>query len=79
MSVSDDVLTGTLNGVLIEADARALGVILGVPAIGFDLFVREDKSLLGKHSLLKSAQHLSQEPGLKNPQVVKKGDIQLPH
>ena len=29
---SDGLLTSTVNGVLIEVDARALGVILGVPA-----------------------------------------------
>jgi len=76
VSVSEDVLSSTVNGVLIEVDARALGVILGVPAIGFDLYVREDKSLLGKAKLLELAQHLSQQPGLKSPQAVKKGDIQ---
>ena len=40
------VLSSTINGVLIEVDAQALGVILGVPATGFDLYVREDKSFL---------------------------------
>jgi len=54
-----------VNGVLIEVDARALGVILGIPAMGFDLYVREDKSLLGKAKLLELAQRLSQRPGLK--------------
>jgi len=68
-----------VNGVLIEVDARALGVILGVPATGFDLYVREDKSLLSKAKLLKLAQHLSQQPGLKNSQAVKKGDMQSLH
>ena len=70
--VSEGLLTSTVNGVLIEVDARALRVILGVPATGFDLYVREDKSLLGKANLLEFAQHLSQQPGLKQPQVVKK-------
>ena len=59
VSVSEGVLTSTVNGVLIEVDAKALGVILGVPATGFDLYVREDKSLLGKATLLELAQHLS--------------------
>ena len=44
VSVSEGLLTSTVNRVLIEVDARALGVILGVPAMGFDLYVREDKS-----------------------------------
>jgi len=50
--VSEGLLTSTVNGVLIEVDARALGVILRVPATDFDLYVREDKSLLGKPKLL---------------------------
>ena len=41
-----EVLSSTVNGVPIEVDDQALGVILGVPATGFDLYVREDKSLL---------------------------------
>jgi len=64
-----------VNGVLIEVNAKALGVILGVPAMGFDLSVREDKSLLSKAKLLELAQRLSQQPGLKHPQAVKKGDM----
>ena len=67
VSLSEGVLSSTVNGVLIEVDARVLGVILGVPATGFDLYVREDKSLLGKAKLLELAQHLSQQPGLKSP------------
>jgi len=76
--VVEGVLTSTVNGVLIEVDSRALGVILGVPATGFDLYVREDNSLLGKAKLLKLAQHLSQQPGLKSPQAVK-DDMQPLH
>jgi len=68
-----------MNGVLIEVDARALGVILGAPATGFDLYVQENKSLLGKAKLLELAQHLSQQLGLKSPQAVKKGHIQPLH
>jgi len=59
VSVSEGVLTSTVNGMLREVDARALGVILGVPAIDFNLYIREDKSLLGKAKLLELAQHLS--------------------
>ena len=67
VSVSEGMLTSTVNEVLIEVDARALGVILGVRATGCDLYVLKDKSLLGKARLLKLAQQLSQQPGLKNP------------
>jgi len=77
--VSESVLSSIVNGVLIEVDAQALGVILGVPATGFDLYVREDKSLLAKAKLLELAQQLSQQPGLKSPQAVKKGDMQPLH
>jgi len=79
VSLSDGVLTSTANGMLIEVDSRALGVILGVPATRFDLYVQEDKSLLGKAKLLELAQHLSQQPGLKSPQAVKKGHMQPLH
>jgi len=44
-----------MNGVLIEVDVKALGVILGVPATRFDLYVRDDKSLLSKAKLLELA------------------------
>jgi len=79
VTILDGLLTSTVNGVLLEVDTRALGVILGVPATGFDLYVREHKSLLGKVKLLELAQHLSQQPGLKHPQAVKKGDMQPLH
>ena len=54
-------------------------MILGVPTTGFDLYVHEDKSLLGRDRLLELAQYLSQQPGLKSPQSVKKGDMQPLH
>jgi len=65
--------------VLIEVDSKALGVILGMPATGFNLYVWKDKFLLGKAKLLELAQHLSQQLGLKSPQAVKKGDMQPLH
>ena len=55
VSLSRGVLSSIVNGVLIEVDARALGVILGVLATGFDLYVWEDKSLLGRDRLLELA------------------------
>jgi len=38
VSVAEGVLTSRVNGVLIQVDSRALEVILGVPATGFDLY-----------------------------------------
>jgi len=57
VSLSEGVLSSTVNRVFIEVDAQALGVILGVPTTGIDLYVREDKSLLGKAKLLELAQY----------------------
>ena len=53
-------VTSKVNGVHIEFDAQTLGDILGVPADGFDLYVWEDKSSLGKAKLLDLAQRLTQ-------------------
>ena len=75
VSVTEDRVTSTVNEVHIEFDAHTLGDILGVLADGFDLYIREDKSLLGKAKLLDFAQRLSQQPWLKHPQAVKKGDM----
>ena len=68
-------MTSEVNGVKIMFDAQKLGEILGIPVTGFDIYVREDKSLLGKAKLLELAQRLSQQPGLGTPQIVKKGDM----
>ena len=75
VSLHGDVITSTVNGVLIEVNAQALGVILGVASTGFDLYVREDKSLLSRERLVELSKHLSQQPGLRSPQAVKKGDM----
>ena len=75
VSVTEGIVTSEVNGVQIEFDASTLGEILRVLAAGFDLYVQEDKSLLGKAKLLDLAQRLSQQPGLKHPQSVKKGDM----
>ena len=66
-------MTSEVNWVKIEFDDEKLGDIFGVPAAGFDIDVREDKSLLGKARLLELARKLSQQLGLKTPQAVKKG------
>ena len=59
VSITADRVTSIVNGVLLEFDAHTLGDILGVPAEGFDLYVRDDKSLLSKAKLLELAQRLS--------------------
>ena len=59
VALSGDVLCSTVNGVELQVNAQALGVILGVPATGFDLYVWEDKSLLSRDRLLELSRHLS--------------------
>jgi len=59
VSVTEGTVTSEVNGVQIVFDAQKLGEILGIPAAKFDIYVREDKSLLGKASLLELAQRLS--------------------
>ena len=58
-----------VNGVQIAFAAQKLGEILGFPAAGFDIYVWEYKSLLGKARLLELAQRLSDQPGLKTPKL----------
>jgi len=57
--VTDRVVTSEVNGKKVHFDAKKLGVILGVPAVDFDVYVGEDKSVLGTTRLLELAQKLS--------------------
>ena len=52
-------MTSEINGKKLRFDAKKLGEILGIPAVGFDVYVCEDKSVLGTAWLLKLAQKLS--------------------
>jgi len=72
-------VTSEVNGVKIVFNALKLREILGISAAGFDIYIQEEKSLLGKARLLELTQRLSQQPGLKTPQTVKKGDMALLH
>ena len=73
--VTDGVVTSEVSGKKIKFDAKKLGDILGIPATRFDLYVREDKSMLNKARLLVLAQKIGQQIGLQTPQSVKKGDM----
>ena len=73
--ITDGVVISKVKGKEVRFDAPKLGEILGVPATGFDLYVREDKSVLGAARLLELAQKLSQQTGLQTPKSVKKGDM----
>ena len=69
------MVTSTIGDKEVQFDSRSLGEILGVPSHGFDVYVREDKSVLGTARLLELSQRLSQNQGLKTPSSVKKGDM----
>ena len=56
---TQDVVTSEVNGKKLHFDAKKLSEILGVSAVGFDVYVREDKSVLGTARLLELAQKLS--------------------
>ena len=53
-------MTSEVNGVKVVFDTQKFGEILGVPAVGFDIYVREDKFLLRKERLLELAYKPSQ-------------------
>jgi len=73
------VVTSEISVKKLHFDAKKLGEILGVPATGFDVYVREDKSVLGAAQFLELAQKLTQQTGLKIPQSIKKGDMSSLH
>jgi len=66
--VTEGTVTSEVN---ISFNARRLGKILGIPFVGFDLYVRA--------KLLELAQTLSQNTELTHPQAVKKGDTSPMH
>ena len=72
-------MTSTVNGKKLRFDAKTLGEILGIPSTGFDVYVREDKKVLGTARLLELSQKLSQQTRLQTPQSVKKGDMTFIH
>ena len=58
-AVTNGVVSSTVNGHEVWFDARELGELLGVSLEGFDVNVREDKSILGDERLLKLTQRLA--------------------
>ena len=66
-------MTSEVNRKRMSFDTNKLGEILGVPATDFDIYVREDKSVLENARLLELSQKLSQQTGLKTPWSVKRG------
>jgi len=72
-SITQGVMKSEMKGKKIRFDSRKLGEILGIPVTGFDIYVREDKTVLRNVRLLELSQKLSQQTGLKTPQSVKRG------
>jgi len=68
-------VTSVVNEKKLSFNAIKLGEILGVPTVGFGVYVREDQSVLGAERLLQLAQRLSHQLSLKAPRSVKKGEI----
>jgi len=57
-------VTSTINGQQVRFDVRELGELLGVSSEDFDVYVREDKSVLSDERLLELTQRLAQKPHL---------------
>jgi len=62
--VTNGVVTNTVSGYEVRFDAREIGELLGVSSKGFDVYVREDKCVLGDEGLLELTQRLAQKPHL---------------
>jgi len=77
--VTAGMVTSTVSGTQLCFDAKTLGEILGIPSMGFDVYVREDKSVLGTARLLELSQKFSHQTCLKTPQSVKKWDMTSIH
>jgi len=78
-SVTKGLVTSEVGRKKVRFDAPKLGEILGVPAIGFDVYIREDKTVLSQTRLLELSQKLSQQTSLQTPHSVKKGDMSSLH
>ena len=57
-------MTSTVNDHDLQFDATKLREMLGVPSDDFDVYVREDKSVLGDERLLELSCKLAPKPHL---------------
>ena len=60
--VTNGVVTSTIGGYRIRFDVADLGEMFGVPSDGFDVYVHEDKNVLGEERLLEVTRNLAQNP-----------------
>ena len=77
--VTNGVVTSIVNGRKLRFNAKELGAILGVPSEGFDVYVHEDKNMLGTERLVELTRRLSQKLDLLAPQFVKTGEMTSLH
>ena len=66
-------VTSIVNDHNLKFDAKKLGELLGVSYEGFNVHVREDKSILGEERLLQLTQKLAQKPHLTVSRPTRKG------
>ena len=71
--------TSTVNGHDLRFDAKKLGEMLGVPSDGFDMYVREDKSVLGDEQLWELTRKLTPKPHLTEFRSMRKGEMMSLH
>ena len=77
--VTNGIVTSYVHGQELCFDADNLGAWLGVPSKGFDVYVREDKTVLSNDQLLDLTRKLAQQPDLSTPRSVRKGEMQPLH
>ena len=73
--VTNGAVTSIVNGHEVRFDAKKLGELLEVSSEGFDVYLREDKSILGEERLLA----LIQKPHLTVSRSVRKGEMMPLH
>ena len=57
--VTNGAVTSIVNGHEVRFDAKKLGELLGVSSEGFDVYMREGKSILSEERLLALTQRLA--------------------
>lgn len=77
--VTNGVVASTVNGHELRFDASDLGELLGVSSKCFDVYVCEDKNVLGDECLLELTQRLTQKHHLTKSGSVRKGKMMLLH
>jgi len=77
--VINGIVTSSVHGRKLCFDANNLGAWLGVPSIRFDVYVREDKTVLSNDQLLDLTRKLAQQHNLSAPRSVRKGEMHPLH